>query len=232
MHYKFVAIVLAPILLAQGRYVRRVTPKLSEPTGARSGTEGQGEPLRLLIVGDSSAAGVGAETQASALSGQVVSALAPYFQVSWRLIAKTGRDVRDVLDSVESAPREDFDVAIVAVGVNDVTGGTPLAQWRDRLCRLCECLQSRFNIRSILLTPVPPMHAFPALPQPLRWYLGKMAVSMNQAMQALAAKNEHWEYVEPEFPLTEEFMAADGFHPSPAAYSVWAEKMAGVIKRK
>ena len=41
------AIALAPLLLIQGRYVRHVTPRLPEPTGARHGTVGAGEPLRL-----------------------------------------------------------------------------------------------------------------------------------------------------------------------------------------
>jgi len=232
MSYKFAAIGLSPVLLAQGRYVRRVTPKLPEPTGERHGTEGDGERLRLLIVGDSSAAGVGAETQASALSGQLASTLAQHFHLSWRLIAKAGRDVRSVLGSIDAAPQEDFDVAVVAVGVNDVTGGTSSKQWRESLGQLCERLQSKFNVQHVLLTPVPPMHAFPALPQPLRWYLGKIAASLNRSMYTLTAKSKNWECVQPEFPLTKKFMAADGFHPSQAAYSVWAEKMAKTIKQK
>ena len=226
------AIALAPLLLAQGRYVRCVTPRLPEPTGSRRGTMGEGEPLRLLIAGDSSAAGVGAETQQSALSGQVAASLARHFQVSWRLVARTGRDVQDVLESLAATPAEAFDVALVAVGVNDVTGGTSLARWRTRLTQLCECLQSRFSVRRVLLTPVPPMHAFPALPQPLRWYLGKRAASMNETMQAVTAQSRDWECIEPDFPLIDAFMASDGFHPGPEAYSVWAGTMARTIREK
>lgn len=232
MSYQLAAIGLAPVLLAQGRYVRRVTPKLPEPTGERHGMEGAGGRLRLLVVGDSSAAGVGAETQALALSGQLASTLAQHFHLSWRLIAKTGHDVQSVLGSIESAPQEDFDVAVVAVGVNDVTGGTSSKQWREGLGNLCERLQSKFNVQQVLLTPVPPMHAFPALPQPLRWYLGKTAASLNRSMHELVGKSKNWECVQPGFPLSRKFIAADGFHPSQAAYSVWAEKMATTIKQK
>jgi lysophospholipase L1-like esterase len=232
MNYKLAEIGLAPVLLAQGLHVRRVTPKLPEPAGARHGTAGEGEPLRLLIVGDSSAAGVGTETQASALSGQLTSTLAQHFNLSWRLIAKTGYDVQDVLDRIEAARQEDFGVAVVAVGVNDVTRGTSSRQWRKRLGNLCKRLESKFWVQHVLLTPVPPMHAFPALPQPLRWYLGKKAASLNRAMRALTAENKNWECVDPQFPLTREFIAVDGFHPSAAAYSVWAEKMAAAIRQK
>ncbi len=232
MDYQFVAVGLSPVLLAQGIYVRLVTPRLPEPAGVRHGVEGAGKSLRLLIVGDSAAAGVGAESQVSALSGRLASMLAPHFHLSWWLIAKTGHKVRDVLNSIESVSQEDFDVAVVSVGVNDVTGGTSLKKWQELLSHLCERLQSRFEIQHIFLTSIPPMQIFPALPLPLRWYLGKRAESFNQAMRDLTKKSENWEYVQPEFPLTREFIAADGFHPSPAAYSIWAEHMAVAIRQE
>ena len=230
MDHRIAAVALAPVLLLQGLHVRWRTPRLPEPPGPRRGSGGEGKPLRLLIVGDSSAAGVGAHTQGAALSGQLAARLTRHFHLSWRLVARTGDGVRDVLAHIESVPREDFDVAIVAVGVNDVTAVTSARHWRDSLGHLCERLQARFKTRRVLLSPLPPMHAFPALPQPLRWYLGKRAASLNQAMHTVTADNVDWVCVEPEFPLKKEYMAADGFHPGPRAYSLWAEKMAMAIK--
>ena len=72
----------APLLLVQGKYVRRVTPKLPEAAGAREGErrlrDAGGGPasLRVLITGDSSAAGVGTQHQDEALPGQLADALA------------------------------------------------------------------------------------------------------------------------------------------------------------
>ena len=62
---------LAPLLFAQGVYVRRVTPRLPEAPGERSGVSGGGPALKLLILGDSAAAGVGASSQATALAGRL-----------------------------------------------------------------------------------------------------------------------------------------------------------------
>ncbi len=232
MGYQFATIGLGPILLAQGIYVRRVTPRLPEPTGVRHGVEGVGKSLRLLVVGDSAAAGVGADNQVSALSGQLVSALAPHFHLSWRLIAKTGHRVQDVLNHIESAHQETFDVAVVSVGVNDVTGGTSLKKWQEHLGHLCDLLKLKFGIQHVFLSSVPPMQAFPALPTPLGWYLGKRAASLNRVMSDLTERRENCEFVQPAFPLTKEFIAADGFHPGPAAYTKWAEQLAKVIKQK
>src|SRR5689334_20066239 len=75
MGYRTASIALVPLLALQGRRVRRVTPRLPEPPGPRAGLAGDGPPLRLLILGDSSAAGVGAPSQDEALSGRLVSEL-------------------------------------------------------------------------------------------------------------------------------------------------------------
>jgi hypothetical protein len=64
-------LLLAPLLIWQGLHVRKHALVLPEPAGPRSGTLGSGAPLRLLILGDSSAAGVGVAHQSEALSGQL-----------------------------------------------------------------------------------------------------------------------------------------------------------------
>ncbi len=82
MKHLAATIALGPLLLLQGRHVRRVTPVLPEPPGPRQGRSGAGPALRLLILGDSAAAGVGASTQGEALSGQLVQTLARRFDLT------------------------------------------------------------------------------------------------------------------------------------------------------
>ena len=69
-------IACAPLLITQALRVRRSAQSLPEPPGPRSGMLGSGPPLRLAIIGDSSAAGVGAASQKEALGGQLSGALA------------------------------------------------------------------------------------------------------------------------------------------------------------
>ena len=52
-------LMLSPLLVAQALLTRARLPRLPEPDGERHGVVGEGAPLRLLILGDSSAAGVG-----------------------------------------------------------------------------------------------------------------------------------------------------------------------------
>ncbi|WP_232504275.1 hypothetical protein [Shewanella benthica] len=83
MFYYFVLLILGPLLLIQGRLVRKNIPILAEATGGRSGCLGEGRPLSLLVVGDSAAAGVGVETQDDALSGCLTRVLAQKYCVDW-----------------------------------------------------------------------------------------------------------------------------------------------------
>jgi hypothetical protein len=97
MRHALATIVLGPVLLAQGRHVRRTVRLLPEPEGLREGDSGSGPLLRLLIAGDSAAAGVGAPTQDDALSGHLVSSLAGCLRVQWKLFAYTGATTADLI---------------------------------------------------------------------------------------------------------------------------------------
>ena len=227
MRHLLATLALAPILLAQGRQVRRAVPDLPEPAGPRQGVVGSGPPLRLLVVGDSAAAGVGARSQDEALSGQLAVALAPTFRLQWRLLAFTGATTADMLQRLRQEPASEVDVVLTSLGVNDVTGRVSLGDWRRAQRELIGLLQDRFGARHILLSGLPPMHRFPALPQPLRWYVGSRARDFDRALLKLAASRERCEFLGLAHEMMEvDAMAADGFHPGPTIYALWAREAA------
>lgn len=232
MRNRIALIALAPILIAQALYVRRVMPRLAEPPGARSGYSGSGPRVRLLIAGDSSAAGVGAMSQQEALSGQVAAALADTFDLAWRLEAQTGYAVQDVIDHLRAMDPEPFDVALICVGVNDVTGRTSARDWSRRLRALIHLLSTRFAVMHVVFSGLPPMHAFPALPQPLRWYLGARAARFDALLAECARHDARCDLLRVDFPLRADHMAADGFHPGAPAYRLWGEAAATVIRKR
>ncbi len=211
--------------------MRRRALILPEPPGARSGVAGDGAPLRLLIVGDSSAAGVGARAQEAALSGQMVSALAPHFRLTWRLEARTGATTKTTLASLSRLPAEPFDAAILALGVNDVTRVVSWRKWLGQQRALHGLLQDKFGVRRIYASGLPPMGLFPLLPQPLRWVLGAHAKRLDEALAGIGAENGLVCHVPFDFPHQPQFFAEDGFHPSAVAYGHWAEVLKKLILR-
>lgn len=222
---------LSPLLFAQGVYVRRVTPRLPEAPGNRSGVSGGGPALNLLILGDSAAAGVGASSQASALAGRLVDELMPDFKVSWQLCAESGVTTRDLIARLDGVAGGRFDVAVVSIGVNDVITGRRTRQWTAALASLLDLLESGFGVRHILLSALPPMHRFTALPQPLRWCVGLRARRFNDELLRFASRDGRCAVVSLDYPRDPAYLALDGFHPGEPAYRHWAAAVAASVRQ-
>lgn len=240
MGYRIASIALAPLFALQGRRVRQLAGRLPEPAGPREGIRGEGPSLRLLVLGDSAAAGVGARAQEEALSGRLLDELAPVFHVSWALVARTGATTAGTARHLTRVPRETlgpFDVTVVSLGSNDVVGGRALQRWLADLDALAELLRTRFGTRHILFSALPPMHRLPIFPQPLRWYLGARAQRFDRTLERWARAQPGCEYV----PLAlapgvgeseRDLLATDGFHPGPRLYCVWAAEVSERIRAR
>jgi lysophospholipase L1-like esterase len=230
MPYRVALAVSLPILWWQGRHVKRDTPRLPEAAGARVGVSGAGQPLRVLILGDSAAAGVGVSHQDQALLGQILALLTPHYQVSWQLHATSGFRLIDVYQSLDALQGQHFDVVIVSVGVNDVTSFTPIHRWIQQYQQLIAHFSQQSSTTHLLCTAVPPMHAFSALPQPLRWLLGQRAHHLNRALAQLLHLSLNTHLLTPDLPLRPEMLAEDGFHPADQAYHLWANAAVQLIQ--
>lgn len=223
-------LVLAPLLMYQGKRVRRVTPRLPEAPGERQGQAGTGQPLRLLILGDSAAAGVGIAGQQQALSGCLAATLAPHAEVHWQLLAKSSLTTAGITALLDGLAAQSFDAVLVSCGVNDVTRSTQPADFAAHLAQLQQRLTSQFNAQLVIYTALPPMHKFPALPQPLRWFLGGKARRLDRVLQRFVAQQPQARLLTLELPFSRDYMASDGFHPSAKATPLWAGAAADILK--
>ncbi|CUK11476.1 hypothetical protein RUE5091_03421 [Ruegeria denitrificans] len=221
---------LLPVLAVQGLSVRRNAQLLPEPIGPREGRDGRGPRLRLLIAGDSSAAGVGAGTQAQALSGHLVSRLASHYTIEWQLEATTGHTTQDTIDRLRGLSGQ-FDMALTALGVNDVTRGVTCKRFVDRQTQLLEVLTGPLGVKRLVVTSVPQMNRFPALPQPLAWVLGHQARRLDQGLRQVAASFQQAQHLTLDLPDDPALIAPDGYHPSPKTYAIWAKKAARLLRQ-
>lgn len=219
---------LSPLYLLQGKKVRKSVITLPEPPGERSGKRGTGKKLKLLIIGDSSAAGVGASHQHTALLGNILQVLTHQFEVHFRLMAKTGARTRNSINRLNRAPEEKFDIAVSALGVNDVTRGISVQEWEADQRELFTLLREKFGVTSIITSLLPPVGEFPALPQPLRWYLGRKAHLFSEKLRHLC-KEMQVECVSIDVSGGTEMMARDGFHPGEKVYKIWGSSISDKI---
>lgn len=234
MWLKLSTLLLLPVLFVQGNKVRKNTPRLLEPKGEREGSIGQGKPLSLLILGDSAAAGVGVQTQKDALSGAIIQELQNEFFLQWKLHAKTGDTTRQVFHALQHLEERKYDVIVTSIGVNDVTKLTSAKSWIQQQKQLFEHIQKRFQPKLIIVSGVPPMQHFPALPNPLAWLFGQYAEQMNQKLQQWLAPESQFKFLQYDietFQAMNLSMASDGFHPSKEVYEIWGRQIAALVRQ-
>jgi lysophospholipase L1-like esterase len=224
---------LLPFVLPQAIKVRRNAPRVSGAAGPTSGSAGSGKTIRLVAIGDSIIAGVGAETVAEALPGQVAVELARLLgcEVSWSasgLMGATSSVVSRCL--VTTLPSEPFDVMVLSVGVNDVTALRTICKWSSDLGCLLDKLRDHSPPAVIALVGLPPLSSFPLLPQPLRAVMGIRARIFDDLAKLEVSKRDNVVHVPLEIDPGPERFSADGFHPSPSSHRELGRQVATAIR--
>lgn len=225
-------VLLFPVLFFQAWRLRDRIPRLPEAPGPRKGhLPGHGRPLRLLVLGESPAAGVGVDSFELSVGPRLAARLAEHSgrPVDWQVLAANGRTAADLaireVSGLESAP---VDLVIIALGVNDTLRFHATRRWLAGIKVLIRMLQRRCGSEvSVLVTPVPDLARFPALPGPLRHVLGLKARALDAALARRLAGSR--QVHRPEVALdgaAPDFFASDGFHPGPAGHQAWAERLA------
>jgi lysophospholipase L1-like esterase len=225
-------IALGPLLLAQASRVRSTALELPEPHGPRSGISGRGDPpLRLLVLGDSSAAGVGARTQHEALAMPLAQRIAERLgrAVRWQLSAESGLTSEGVLHRLIAHQPQPANVAVVVVGVNDIAKQVPLAFALRQRQHIADWLQVHAGVRHVVFPAVPEMDTFPALPRALAFYAGQASRRNNRAQARWAAGQASVSHVVLDGIAHPDLFCEDGFHPAPALYAKVADRLADHI---
>lgn len=230
---EIIATPLLPLLITQGRRTRRITPRLPEAAGLREGTAGtrhKTKALTLVAIGESPVAGVGVAMQQQSITAQLAAQLSRQLaqSVTWQAIGRNGATVREAHELLlPKLPQQCIDIIFIAFGVNDTTAFRPVAQWRDDMRKMLEILDKTCTPGIILLSGVPPMAHFPALPQPLRWVLGLKATVLDAAIRDIGnvvpQLRSRLLYVPVSIdPADKSVMASDGYHASEKGCAVWA----------
>jgi lysophospholipase L1-like esterase len=222
-----------PFVGPQGLRVRRRAPTVAPAAGDTHGVTGCGAPLALLATGDSIIVGVGAVSMDRSLPAAFARAHAAHTGrlVEWRAVGEIGARARDVVERV--VMRDDgrlaFDIALVSVGVNDVTGLTSTRAFARHVRALMAHLHARAPDATIVLAGIPPLHRFPLLPEPLRSVLGRRARILDAVLRDVAARTPGVHFIETPFEARDADFSPDGFHPNAEAVAVWGAHLARVL---
>ena len=217
---------LLPLVLPMAIYTRATARRLPEAAGAKEGLAGKsfsGEAFVLVLIGESTVAGVGVASHEQALSGQLAEQLAQRLRrpVQWRAVGENGITAGQSCERLlAEATAQPADLLLVVLGVNDTTHLTSIANWQAALRRIAQAgLQSGAQVA---YCAVPPLEHFRALPWLLRRLLGWRARLLDQAMRGVAATcaAQHCALT---LSFEADFLAEDGYHPSAKGYRLWAQ---------
>jgi len=208
---------------------------LPDAAGPLTGTvAGSGEPLRLIALGESTVAGVGARTHETGLTGQLAIALSEYAgrSVEWTVVARSGINARQCrAELVPKLAGRRADIVMIALGVNDAIEFHTAHRWASDVKALIEDIRLQIGDPLVLLSGVPPLNLFPALPQPLSFVLGARSAALERASLAMVEELERVLYVsfQMERQRSHDLFCSDGFHPSELGYKLWAEQLAACV---
>jgi lysophospholipase L1-like esterase len=216
------------VLRAQARLARRTIGKaLGEEAHSADRTHKKkyGNPIELLVLGDSIAAGLGAEKSRHTLGAHLAKRLAKHTRRTVRLhtAAIVGAEASMLRAQIAALPTGYRpDVAVIVVGGNDVTHRVRISDSVSHLAQAVSVLQN--GGCEVVVGTCPDLSALKSVPQPLRALGGRSSRRLAQAQRAvvtdLGARAVSLAHVVGPFFLAQpdEMFAIDRFHPSGAGY--------------
>ncbi|GAA4285746.1 SGNH/GDSL hydrolase family protein [Georgenia daeguensis] len=212
------------------RRERRPVPAVAGPT---EGTVAGASPgLRLLVVGESTAAGTGAPTHETSFVGHLARELAADGrEVTWRAVGRDGARARAVTrDLVPAAAGWDPSHVVVLIGINDLQLAWRPGAWATDVTALLREITATWPRSRVVISGLPDVTAIPAIPEPLRRVLARKARRFGWATERAAAGTGAVYVQVDHLPLTREDFSGDGVHPGPAGYARWARALAPAVR--
>jgi lysophospholipase L1-like esterase len=195
------------------------------PEADRVYKSGYGDRVELVVLGDSIAAGLGAEMPDKTLGARLAKGIARMAHRSVRLttLARVGSETSALAEQLELLPADVRpEVAVIVVGGNDVTHRVPVA---ESIRHLGACIDALHELgAAVVVGTCPDLGALRPVPQPLR-ALGsrasrQLAAAQRDAALQRGARVVSLAHVVGPFFITnpDEMFSLDRFHPSAHGY--------------
>jgi lysophospholipase L1-like esterase len=220
------------VVIGQALLARKTIPQVVSPPPRADGMYGGhfgGAEIRLVVLGDSSAAGYGAELPSETFAAAVAAGLAEQQRrpVRMRCLAVVGAESKGLPPQVEVALRHRPDVAVICIGGNDVTHRVSVQTAVGHLVHAVRGLRAAGV--EVIVGTCPDLGTIRPIQPPLRWLARRWSRQLATA-QTIAVVEAGGRSVSLGDLLGELFYAdpdrmfsVDRFHPSGAGYLAAAQ---------
>lgn len=209
---------------------------------APAGASAEGSRLRLVVLGDSTTAGVGVGRAEDALPYRLAQHVAdrerrPVHVVSYgwagaRIADLPATQLPRALEPLREGETAPFlpgaDIVALVIGSNDATHHTKPNRYRADLRRALHIVRESAPQARVVLGGIPAFRGALKAIEPLISMADMYArllrrISRAEAARAGVAYADLARHVPPRIDRTTEFLSRDRFHPSAVGYAIWAD---------
>lgn len=231
-----------PLLKYQGKKVRATVPDLLPPTDME-GIVNQGNSIfNLLVLGESTMAGIGVKSHVEGFTGSFAKELAITNQqtVKWKVAAKSGFTASQVEKEILPIVTDrKWDLIVIGLGANNAFVMDSPTKWQREIKNLIGQIRKKWSKTPILFLQMPPIADFPALTPLLRFFLGREVKILGETLAKMVQNFSDVYYIDEiitlkgwlkKYPsydgLSIDDFFSDGVHPSKLTYQLWAKEAA------
>lgn len=184
----------------------------------------------LLVLGDSTAVGVGADRPEDSVPGRFASYIGATYVENH---AKSGAAVEDLKGQIDTAKRRYYDYILIQIGGNDLILLHSAKRTASRLDALMMSLPDAGSIVFMCAGNLGGATFFPLVVRPLhtllnldyhKWF-GKVAKRRKAFYINLYEPRERDLFIQ----HPERYLSGDGLHPSGDGYGLWFDKLRAVV---
>lgn len=241
------ALPLLPLLYRQAMRVKASVPRLPEaerPYGEVNVADTP--PFRLLLIGESTLAGVGVKTHEEGFAGTLATAIGHGVgrRVQWRVYARSGYTASKKLEwLLPQIEEEAADLIVIGTGGNDAFKLSTPWGFRRAAGKMIDELRKRFPETPIAFTNMPPIREFPAFTPLIQRTIGGLVELHGETLEREVAQRSNVYFNHQVLHLKEwadrlglphdpQPFFSDGVHPSRLTYQTWARDFAEFLFRE
>ena len=194
----------------------------------------QNSQMRILVAGDSTAVGIGAATSEQSIAGKLG---ARYPSADIENVSKSGRTLEGLQEALSThlSATSSYNIILLQIGANDVTGLTSKGHIRFRLDGVLSLATS--HTKQLFVMTAGNVGLSPVFGFPLRLLFTQRSLMVRSVFMTEVAKYTNATYLDlykskENDPFTQDiprYYAADLFHPSGEGYGLWYEELQKVI---
>ncbi|MCH7408224.1 SGNH/GDSL hydrolase family protein [Belliella sp. DSM 111904] len=205
-----------PFLMIKGKRLIKSIPKLKPWSEFQSEIISKGKE-NVLIIGESTVAGVGASSVQDTIFGNILKVQANKYNIY--NIGKVGLKAAYLTNFKQKNNAKlpiNYKTTVILIGANDCFAFTNPNTFLSGI----NIFITEMNAEYVYICSIPPVHEFPAIPKLMRFFLKNQRNLLTRQLQQIEKHHPNLHVINLPLQANPDFFSKDGIHPSDLAYEM------------